>query len=187
MSTSANELDSPYALLLRYTGLTQVEFCKRAGFSRTTLQYLIAGQMNTISRDQIQALSDACVENGIDAPAVLQQWYGTQSLREAYETWRQRKREAADAIKSYEPKPGEGWMSPFRKMVMDTAGGENAFSRLLAVPQARVLDYAAGKVPKMPQAIHRALRGIGYEYINTLLAYQDRWLAERTQREAKRG
>jgi len=185
--TDLVELGSPYGYLLKLTGLTQQDFCRRAGFSRTTLQYLLAGQMNKISATQIQALSDACVETGVDAPGELEAAYGTPSLRVAYDTWKRARRASLQTILDYEPEKGEGWLSPFRKMVIATSTGENAFSRALMVPQPRVLDYAGGKVKRMPQSIRNALKALGYPYLELLDAYQTQWRYEREKREASRG
>lgn len=171
-------MKNPYQLLLEQTEMSQRNFASYAGFSRTTLTYVLEGLYPDLSDGQIIALGKLLKSKGIEAKPILLDNYGFETLREAYAYWRAEERRIAGVrLRDYVPRAGEGWWSPMRNMVVDTVGGEHAFSNLLKIAPAPLMRYSSGQAKHMPAEIDHAFTEIGYPRLDTLKSLQSEWRA----------
>lgn len=172
-------MDNPYRRLRELTRTSQVDFAKKYHFAKTTMTYLESGQYPSISEDMVLALGQECAEKHIDARAVLQQDYNSETLIEAYQSWQSTERMIVASRFNRSPTAqSDKEYGPFHYTMVDIAGSRQAFCKLLKVPAASVLRYASGATRSMPKSIESALREVNYPYLSELLVLQLDWVDE---------
>jgi len=170
---------NPYVRLRELCGLSQKKFADKHGFGKMTMVYLESGMYTGVSDRQNVALGRECAEKGVDAHAVLQEEFGTDSLNEAYLAWRSEDRKLrAPAVlaKVAPPFVGDAETSPLGVFVRDTTGSLQGFCKLLKVPSITMTRYMRGETVSFPEALRDALWDVRYPHVDALEKAQAEWL-----------
>jgi DNA-binding XRE family transcriptional regulator len=170
-------MKNPYTRLRELCGLTQKAFCERNDFGKMTMVYLEAGIYTSVSDRQNIALGRECANRGIDARAILNEEFGTESLAVAYSKWRTAERKNIDTTNYPTEHRAVGEQSPMEVFARTVAGSIQRFCKTLKVQPATLNRYMRGQTISMPKELSQAFEEMGFD-CTKLCEAQAQWVQE---------
>ena len=173
---------NPVSFLLDKADMGVREFGREFGFSYSAMVGLTSGTFVRPSQRMVDNLTSMIRKHGYP-DNVLEEIYGTASIKVAYLLWQQEARLESAWYMDVDP---QHWArikaltttkhrSPVDCYIYATAGTGTRFSKLLKVPPATVLRWATFQTQTMPRSIEFALREVGFAHIDELKFMQDAW------------
>lgn len=170
MTAAITSDDSPFKVIRKKTGFTQVEFCGYANLSVSTMVYIEQGLYEHTPERPVQALMTLAAEKDVDVSEVYAS-FDARTLDAATVNYQRAYRKRAKKLirPAYQAVMVNNTVgelesaedSPLERMAILSFQTRDSFAKQLKVPPVVVRQFQVGDTRKLPGVLHTALLDAG--------------------------